>query len=42
MYRNTKMRTYVGDRYAVIRLYFIEFQISTQDAETTGQYFLLA
>lgn len=39
MYRNTKMRTYVGDRYAVMRPYFIEFQISTQDVETTGTVF---
>lgn len=39
MYRNTKMRTYVGDRYAVMRPYFIEFQISTQDVETTGTIF---
>lgn len=39
MYRNTKMRTYVGDRYAVMRPCFIEFQISTQDVETTGTIF---
>lgn len=39
MYRNTKMRTYVGDRYAVIRPYFIELQVSTQDVETTGTIF---
>jgi len=39
MCRNTKMRTYVGDRYAVMRPYFIEFQTSTQDVETTGTIF---